>query len=159
MKKLAIYDLDGTVIDSSHRYRTMPCGTKIDLEHWRKNCTPEMIAKDSLLPHAKQMIKDLEDIETTVIVATARVMQDADFDYIIENLGIPNYMVYRKENDTRKGADLKNQGIIKYHGDVRHYDSITIYEDNLEYLYGMRDFLKTQNDNVMAIHVPSNQGH
>jgi hypothetical protein len=159
MRKLAIWDLDGTAIDSSHRYRTLECGTKIDLKHWRENCTPEQIAKDVLLPHSNQMIKDLEDANTMVVIATARVMQKADFDYIIKNLGIPNYIIHREPDDNRKGVDLKNSGIAKYVGDVSRFEHITIYEDNLEYLQGMTQFLEAQNPSVYPVYVPSNQGH
>jgi hypothetical protein len=159
MNHLEIYDLDGTVIDSSHRYKTAECGTKIDLNHWRENCTPEKIAQDKLLPLAHKMKKSMSDPKKCVVVATARVMQKADFDYIIENLGIPDYMVYRKENDIRKGADLKNQGIEKFVGDVSRFKSIKIFEDNITYLDGMQKHLSKKNANVQAIFVPSNQGH
>ena len=46
-----IYDLDHTVIDSSHRAATLPNGS-IDLDHWREHSTPELIARDRLLPLA-----------------------------------------------------------------------------------------------------------
>ena len=119
-----------------------------------------MIAKDSLLPHSKQMIRDIKDINTMVIVATAREMQDADFHYISENLGTPNYMVYRKPDDNRKGVELKNTGITKHVGELlEHFENITIYEDNIEYLQGMTEYLEKFNNSVYPIHVPSNQGH
>ena len=37
IKRFAIYDMDGTIVDSSHRYRTQitPQGEKIDLQFWR----------------------------------------------------------------------------------------------------------------------------
>lgn len=48
---IVIFDLDGTVIDTSHRYRDLPCG-KIDLDYWFANSTEEKVAQDSLLPLA-----------------------------------------------------------------------------------------------------------
>ena len=47
IKKIKIYDLDGTLLDSSHRYRAV--GGKIDLAHWRENDTPAMVMKDGFL--------------------------------------------------------------------------------------------------------------
>jgi hypothetical protein len=47
-----IYDLDHTVIDSTHRQATLADGS-LDLAHWIENNTPELIARDSLLPLAK----------------------------------------------------------------------------------------------------------
>ena len=38
-----IFDLDGTVIDSSHRQLALPNGD-IDLTHWRENSTKEKIS-------------------------------------------------------------------------------------------------------------------
>jgi hypothetical protein len=46
-----IFDLDDTVVNTKHRYRNKPCGN-IDLDYWFANSTPEMIAKDTLLPLA-----------------------------------------------------------------------------------------------------------
>ncbi len=69
-KMIFIFDLDGTVIDTSHRYRDLPCG-KIDLEYWFANSTPEMVARDSLLPLA-QVIRQRYAEGHTVVICTAR---------------------------------------------------------------------------------------
>ena len=66
-----IFDLDGTVIDSSHRKATLPDGS-LDLDHWIENCTPEKIAGDSLLPLAGYMRQVYPHHE--VLICTARVM-------------------------------------------------------------------------------------
>ena len=47
-----IWDLDGTVIDSSHRYSTLPNGD-IDLPRWIADNTKANIERDSLLPLAR----------------------------------------------------------------------------------------------------------
>ena len=72
-----IFDLDGTVIDSSHRKLAKPDGS-LDLEHWIDNCTPEKIAADSLLPLVSLMRKNWRGGHT-VLVCTARVLSDADY--------------------------------------------------------------------------------
>jgi FMN phosphatase YigB (HAD superfamily) len=65
-----IFDLDGTVIDTSHRYRNLPCG-KIDLDYWFANSTEEKIAQDNLLPLAAEMRRYYAEGHT-VVVCTAR---------------------------------------------------------------------------------------
>ena len=56
MEKLRtyIFDLDMTVIDSSHRKVSLPDGS-IDLVHWKENCTFEKIFKDEVMPLATFM--------------------------------------------------------------------------------------------------------
>lgn len=65
-----IFDLDGTVIDTSHRYRNKPDGT-IDLEYWFTNSTPEKVAQDKLLPLA-DVWRRYWAAGHTVVVCTAR---------------------------------------------------------------------------------------
>ena len=48
-----IFDLDHTLIDSSHRQLTREDGS-LDLTAWRENCTAEKISRDSLLPLANE---------------------------------------------------------------------------------------------------------
>jgi len=56
IKNITIFDLDGTVLDSSHRQATKPDGT-LDLAKWFENATPEKIFQDKVLPLAQQMRK------------------------------------------------------------------------------------------------------
>lgn len=160
MRKLAIYDLDGTVINSLHRYRTLE-NNKIDLQYWHDNCTDEKIAMDTLLPLADTYKRDLEDSNTMVAIATARTMQvgDANYKYISENLGIPHYIFHRKQGDERKGVILKTTEILNNIKRLSEFDNIRIYEDNKEYLDGMKEILGFVNTNIEAIFVPSEQGH
>lgn len=65
-----IFDLDGTVVDTSHRYRNLPNG-HIDLEYWFANSIPEKIAQDALLPLADSMRK-MYDAGHHIVICTAR---------------------------------------------------------------------------------------
>ena len=58
-----IFDLDGTVIDSSHRQLALPNGD-IDLTHWKENSTKEKIFKDELLPLARYMKRAIANPNT-----------------------------------------------------------------------------------------------
>lgn len=78
-----IFDLDGTVIDSSHRRATLPDGS-LDLAGWIANSTPEKIRNDSLLPLADVM-RALFPNSEEMLICTARVMGEADLEYLAEN--------------------------------------------------------------------------
>jgi len=154
IKEIHIYDMDGTIVDSSHRFRINEHG-KIDLQYWIDNCTPEMIAKDSLLPLADQYKEHLANPEIYTVIATARYMQDADFAYIREVLGMPDKIVYRHaKNNHMKGADMKIAG-LRYLKNLRQFanKACHFYEDNLEYLYPVANYL-----NATAHYIPSVQG-
>ena len=85
IKRVSVYDMDGTIVCSLHRYRTIlgENGERIDLDYWRENECRAM--DDSLLPLAKQYQSDLTDPECYVIIATARVLRDADNEFIKNN--------------------------------------------------------------------------
>ena len=80
--RVSIYDMDGTIVDSLHRYRTIidDNGERIDLDYWREN--EYRALDDSLLPLAEQYKNDLRDSSCFVIIATARVLRDADNQFI-----------------------------------------------------------------------------
>src|SRR5574343_897614 len=153
IKRIAIYDMDGTIVDSTHRYRTMPCGTKIDLEYWRAN--EHRAYDDELLPLHKQYLADLADPECYVIIATARVMRDADYRFIKDKLGMPNHIISRKDGDNISGGLLKINGLAKFFNLKNFRNAIaTFYEDNATYLKQVCDRF-----NITGVYIPSKQGH
>jgi hypothetical protein len=107
-----IFDLDGTVIDSSHRHATLPDGS-IDLAHWRENATPEKIAKDGLLPLVRSM-RALHDAGHHIIICTARFMTLADLHFLGNN-DIPYHgLLSRAIDDVRPDADMKAELLTTY---------------------------------------------
>lgn len=154
IKRISIYDMDGTIVDSMHRYRTMPCGTKIDLQYWRDN--EYRAYDDSLLPLAEQYKKDLADSECYVIIATARIIRDADMRFINDKLGMPDYIISRKDNnDNRSGGELKVKGLTKFFNLKNFKNAVAVfYEDNTAYLKKVCDTF-----NITGVYIPSNQGH
>ena len=107
-----IYDLDHTVICSKHRSATLPNGS-IDLDHWREHSTPELIAKDKLLPLAGHW-KTQRARGCEIVVCTARVMGEADYRYLAENGLRFDGMISRVEGDTSPDAILKERGLRNY---------------------------------------------
>jgi len=152
IKRVRVYDMDGTIVCSLHRYRTID-GIRIDLEYWRDNQYKAM--DDSLLPLAEQYKMDLLDENCYVIIATARVMQSADYEFVDKILGKPDYLVSRRESDIRSGGQLKIKGLQKFFNLKNFRDAeITFYEDNIQYLKAVCDRF-----NIRGVYVPSKQGH
>lgn len=156
IKRIAIYDMDGTIVCSLHRYRTVKGADgveRIDLQHWRDNEYRAM--DDSLLPLAEQYRQDLQDENCFVIIATARVLNDPDRQFIRDILGEPNYIISRKPDDTRSGAVLKINGLQKFFN-LKNFRNAaaTFYEDNTSYLKAVCDRF-----NIRGVYIPSKQGH
>ena len=151
IKRVSIYDMDGTIVCSMHRYRTI--GDKIDLAYWRENEYRAM--DDSLLPLAEQYKADLADSECYTIIATARVLGDADRKFIAEILGNPDYIISRAKDDNRSGGLLKVLGLQKFFN-LKNFQNaaFVFYEDNATYLKTVCDKF-----NIRGVYVPSKQGH
>ena len=104
-KPIYIFDLDGTVVDSSHRFTGTAEG-KVDLAKWIEDSTRENIFKDSLLPLAKFM-KALMKANQNVWICTARNMSKDDFDFLAENGIKAKTILCRKDGDHRADAEMK----------------------------------------------------
>jgi hypothetical protein len=153
IKRLAIYDMDGTIVCSLHRYRTDESGNKIDLQYWRDN--EYRAYNDSLLPLAEQYKADLNNPECYVIIATARIIRSEDLRFIKDKLGMPDYIISRKENDNKSGGMLKINGLKKFFNLKNFREAKAVfYEDNAAYLKAVCDCFK-----IEGVYIPSNQGH
>ncbi len=153
--RVAIYDMDGTIVDSSARYRTVvdENGERIDLEYWVENQHNAM--NDELLPMAVQYRQDLQDENCYVIIATARVMNDPDWNFVKTILGEPDYFISRKAGDTQSGKTLKINGLARFFNLVTFRNAeFVFYEDNVSYLKAVCDRF-----NIRGVYVPSKQGH
>lgn len=155
IKKIAIFDMDGVLVDSSWRYRVSALdNTKIDLQFWRDNEKGAYF--DELLPMAQEYQEMLKNPEYYVIIATARTMNSASWAFIDDKLGKPDSIIYRSDNDNRGGADMKIAGLKKILNlkQFREIKDITMYEDNAKYLKSICDYF-----NCKGVYIPSNQGH
>lgn len=152
---IAIYDMDGTIVDSSHRYRTMMVNgvEKIDLEYWRANEYRAM--EDGLLPLAEQYRLDIADPNVFVIIATARIIRERDMQFIREILGMPDHIISRGVGDNRSGATLKIKGLQRFFNlkQFKLADAV-FYEDNVQYLKAVCDHFQ-----IRGVYIPSVQGH
>jgi len=155
IRRVAIYDMDGTIVNSSHRYRTITDenGERIDLVFWRENEYRAM--QDGLLPTFEQYQKDLNDPECYTIIATARVMNAPDWQFVNEILGMPDYFISRNNGDSQSGKTLKINGLAKFFN-LRNFKNadFVFYEDNISYLKAVCDRF-----NIRGVYIPSVQGH
>ena len=146
---LYIFDLDGTVIDSSHRQNTRPDGS-LDLAHWIENNTPEKILSDSLLPLAEKMREVNRKIDTVAVI-TARVIQDADLAFLKRNGLEFDYLYSRAQGNTSPDDILKQRAIFRLAAKMNKSiawmrKNAIFFDDNLEVLGMMESMgIKTIN--------------
>lgn len=153
IKRVAVYDMDGTIVCSLHRYRTDESGKRIDLEYWRTN--QHKAYDDGLLPLHKQYLADLADPNCYVIIATARVMGEPDHAFIRDKLGKPNHIISRKDGDSISGGLLKINGLARFFNLKNFANAAWVfYEDNLAYLGAVCNRF-----NIQGVYIPSKQGH
>ena len=134
---LYIFDLDGTVIDSSHRQNTLPNGS-LDLAHWIENNTPKKILADSLLPLAEKMREVNRELDKVAII-TARVIQDADLAFLKRNDLRFDYLFSRAQGNTSPDDILKKRAILKLARKLQRSmnwmrKNTVFFDDNLEVL-------------------------
>lgn len=80
-----IFDLDQTLIDSSHRTAKAIKNGVFCIDTYKNQCnTPELIARDQLLPLSRYAQKLLSKGEQFAII-TARFLTDADHSFLIEH--------------------------------------------------------------------------
>lgn len=152
IKSVHIYDMDGCLVDSMHRFRILKNG-KINLSYWIEN--EHKAFDDSLLPLAKQYKDQLNDPEIYVIIATARVLNEPDLKFINEVLGEPDKIISRRNRqDNRKGSTLKIQGLY-FLRNLKQFKNAVVhfYEDNFDYLIPVCKSL-----NCRGYYIPSEQG-
>jgi hypothetical protein len=133
-----IFDLDGTVICSKHRYRDLPNGS-IDLQYWFDMATPENVAKDSLLPLAGSMQRLFD--RHTIIICTARTMQAHDWQYLAENNLKFHHALYRRDGDMRHDADMKTALLTEFFAErntTAENENVVMFDDNLHVIDAMR---------------------
>ena len=105
IKNITIFDLDGTIIDSSHRQATLSDGT-LNLAKWIENSTAEKIFADKVLPLATQ-VRRRQKAGDYVMVCTAILMSDADFEFL-QDVGIcPDKIISRPAGNNTPDGELK----------------------------------------------------
>ena len=126
---VVIYDLDGTIIDSSHRIKLHDDGS-LDLEHWKNNCTKEQIFQDTLLPLYRTLQWDYKK-GNYVVICTARELGKWDMEYI-HSMGIYyDKIISRPKGNTTIDHILKARQ-LKYFWQLKPFQKLhkIFYDDN-----------------------------
>ena len=127
-----IFDLDHTVIDSSHRQITRADGS-LDLDHWIENCTRQKIFADSLLPLARLM-RSAYSQGHDVIVCTARVLSAHDYAYLAHHDLKAHAILSRPMGCADADDVLKKNLLFKHFKNqplARWTRNAVFYDDNL----------------------------
>jgi len=132
--KTFIFDLDHTVIDSSHRQITLADGS-LDLNNWIENCTKEKIMADKLLPLADHWRALALGSRNEIVVCTARVMGKHDHAFLAAHGLDADAVLSRAMGDRSGDADLKERLLRQYASDTgrswaRFSRNACIYDDN-----------------------------
>lgn len=101
-----IFDLDETVINSSHRTPNNEDGT-LNLQAYIALHTPENVAKDTLLPLAIVMRKAIEQ-GYKVAILTARDMAACDYEFLKAKGILPKHVFSRDKCKTKKHYKMKD---------------------------------------------------
>lgn len=127
-QEIRVYDVDGVLVDSSHRYRNLPDGS-IDLTYWKDNA--HKVNEDTLLPHVAQYRADCKSSEIYVIVCTARELHPRDLAFITGTLGKPNKIIMRPIGDNTPDAILKTRALSRLFN-LRQFAKLPrfLFEDN-----------------------------
>lgn len=139
MKQLVnIFDLDCTLIDSTHRVNEFGDPSKgIDLNYWLENCTFDMVMKDKLLPLV-DLFYEFKKTEFTNIAVTAREMFAADYEFL-ELHGLHFHMVLHREDSKELDHVLKEKKLQELF-DSGDYIPFLAFDDKEENLDIFRKF-------------------
>ena len=131
--RILIYDLDGTIIDSSHRAIANKDGS-INLDKWREMSTKDYINQDELLPMYWQLVNDYKNGDI-IVICTAREMNKHDLEFI-HRMGIYyDYLISRPKGIETIDDVLKwNQ--CKHFFNLKQFKDLTkiLYDDNIKTL-------------------------
>ena len=104
-KSLCLFDLDNTVIDSTHRTPTLDCGG-IDLESYQNMQTKEFIDKDSLLP-LYDVMRQYINMGMDVGIVMARRLTKHDYSFLKSNK-IKTDLICSRDKVHRISDDVKD---------------------------------------------------
>jgi phosphoglycolate phosphatase-like HAD superfamily hydrolase len=130
LQRIHVYDLDGVLVDTSHRYRNKPDGS-IDLAYWFANRTEKKMREDKLLPLANQYIDDCLNADIYTILCTARSYHPLDIAFIFSFLGAPDKLFMRPVEDERPDAIIKFAQLNGFFN-LRQFQNVIkkLWEDN-----------------------------
>lgn len=140
-KRITIWDLDETIIDSSHRTPNNPDGT-LNLQRYFELKNRENIFADTLLPLAG-VFKSLCRATNYVVICTARAMNQDDYDFLEHHDLKAHKILCRPLDGSENGirdADLKARKIQRLRN-LRQFNDLPAYmwDDAIPVINRMRE--------------------
>jgi len=134
MKRVEIFDRDGTLTCSLHRTVIDENGL-LDLGHWLESYTAENVAKDELLPTADYYKECLNNPEVYTVIITVAMLPQFDIDNIMETLGLPDKLIFPTKNVGNFGAEWKVKALA-FLTTLKQFAGLPkfFHEDNLKYM-------------------------
>jgi len=115
---ILIWDLDATLVDSSHRTPNNPDGT-LNLAAYIEKHTPDNIAKDTALPLLRCFLHLITQARFYSVVCTARDMMREDYDSL-RNFGIATNQILSRDQALKNHYRM-HDGEYKRHWMLRYY--------------------------------------
>lgn len=108
-----IFDLDYTLIDSSHRSNAFGDYYRgVDYEYWLQHLSLEDVLKDKLLP-LSELLKEFSKTSIANIAVTARQMFAADYEYLKRH-DLHFHMVLHREDSRELDHVIKEKNLKNY---------------------------------------------
>lgn len=143
MRITHIFDLDGTLIDSSHR-ASYKNGV-LDLQAWRTNNTREQILRDTITPLGQDLTQAIAfnpKLEKQIIILTARDCVPADYE-LLKSLGLGSIGVLSRHGLPQKVKDLPDHKLkawlIENSTHLELADGCQFYDDIVENLTELKE--------------------
>ena len=126
MKRIIVFDLDETIVDSSHRTPNHPDGT-LNLPLYLQLKTRENTLRDSLLPLA-DFWRSLDMSENYVVVCTARTWADFDQEFLdIHGLRAHKILArFTERQYSMCDPDLKRESLQRLRN-LRQFKNLPVY--------------------------------
>jgi len=140
LRKIHIYDVDGVLVNSNHRYPSRMNHTPSELEYWNNPEARKNTAQDTLLPMAYKYINDIGNPEIYVVIATARMWDIRDRLFFEKNLGMPDKIICRVNWKPITDAKLKVNGLKRLFN-LKQFANLekNYWDDNMRNIYAVAD--------------------
>lgn len=148
VRRVNIWDLDGTVINSFHRVK--PCLNEngdLDLHKYKTQaCEHELIQQDGLLPLVELMRQQMNEPDTRNYIVTARLMTKSDYYFLrrqgLRGRGTDNIQLFGRDTLARffspddvdafyhSSDAIYKRGYFNLIQQRHPYAEITVYDDH-----------------------------